>query len=164
MSDDTEKKADASSQQSSDKTKSYSEEEFKAVVAQRDEIKKKLRDIEEAERKVSEAKKVEDGKAKELLAEKEKLLEVANSQLENLKKNMDALRQELIGKIPDPELKALAEKLPDLADIQKLVEKSQQKSPITFQGKGAADTGGSGIKAKDMIDWQRQMQEKGLGV
>ena len=163
MSDDTEKKADASSQQSSDKTKSYSEEEFKAVVAQRDEIKKKLRDIEEAERKVSEAKKVEDGRAKELLAEKEKLLEVANSQLEILKKNMDALRQELIGKIPDPELKALAEKLPDLADIQKLVEKSQ-KSPGTFEGRGASDLKGSGIKAKDMIDWQRQMQEKGLGV
>lgn len=69
--------------------KTYSEEVVKELIAQRDEVKRKLREREEADKKVTDAKLQEEGRYKELLEAKEKRL----AELEGLAKEVEAYRQ-----------------------------------------------------------------------
>ena len=99
--------------------RTYSESEFKEVIAARDEAKRKLREREEIEEKAKQAKLLEEGKLKELLQAKEKELEGLDSLKEKLRKleekesrllEAEAKRKEaLLQKLPEEKRKLYSE-------------------------------------------------------
>lgn len=91
--------------------RTYSESEFKEVIAARDEAKRKLREREEIEEKAKQAKLLEEGKLKELLEAKQKEIESLSALKEKLAKfeEREAKRAEAEAKHKE----ALLAKLPE---------------------------------------------------
>ena len=132
--------ADAASKQ----VKTYSEEQFKELIAERDKAKDKLRKIEDAAKKAEEAKLIEDGKLKEALALKEKELAEALALKEELEKfrAADAARKE-----------ALLKELPEgKREIYKNLSTDQLSDIVETLNAGSPNQGvrqGPGEKSKD---------------
>lgn len=111
--------------------KTYSEEEFKKAVAERDKAKTKLREREEEDRKAAEAKTIEDGKLKEVLAARD-------AELTELRKKIDAVeaarqerRAKALDRVADPVLRKFAEKLTDAEEILEFLETLEAKKLTT---------------------------------
>lgn len=102
--------------------KTYSEEEFKKVVAERDKAKAKNRETEEKEKKAAEEKAIEEGRLKEVLAQKESLLADAHKKLEAVETARQVSRQRVLDGITDPNVKRFAEKMGDESDIRDFLE------------------------------------------
>lgn len=120
--------------------KTYSEEVVKELIAQRDEVKRKLREREEADKKVTESKLLEEGKLKELLAAKEKEL----SDLAPLKDKVakyeameQAQREKLLKELPK-EKRELYASVPTEV-LQDMVEQLKVKETTTVSKPGTAD-------------------------
>jgi len=122
--------------------------DFEALKKERDEAKKRLREIEKAEearlaeeKKRVEQQQIEQGKTKEVLestrkdleAEKLKTQELAEKAAAYEKQQAD-LRTQLLEKIPDEDIRSIAVNLP-LADVQKLVDKLTTEKPQTASPK-----------------------------
>jgi hypothetical protein len=103
--------------------KTYPEEVVKELIAARDELKRKLRDHDDAKKKSEEQKLAEAGKLQELLQAKDKeLAELMplKEEIEQYRKEKAEQREQLLKKIPKDD-RALFEGTP-LAALQKAVE------------------------------------------
>jgi hypothetical protein len=119
------------------KSRTYSESEFKEVVAARDEAKRKLREREEAEQKIQQAKLLEEGKLKELLEAKNKEIESLSNLKDKLAKfeEREAKRAEveakhkesLLAKLPE-EKRTLYADVP-LEALEDVVQSLTQPDP-----------------------------------
>lgn len=124
--------------------KIYNEDQFKEVIASRDEAKRKLREHDEAEKKAKDEKMIADGKLQELLKEREDELaqeRQAKAQLAEkagaYEAQQKALREQALGKITDPRARAIAEKLPGVADVLEFAELHIQQQKLGVdQSKG----------------------------
>jgi len=119
---DAEAKAKADAEASKSATKSYSEEQFKELIAERDKAKEKLRKIEEDKKKAEETKAIEEGKLKEVLASKEAELAAANKKAEAYEAQQTKLRESYLSKLSDED-KELASDIHDLDRLKKFVDK-----------------------------------------
>jgi hypothetical protein len=117
--------------------RSYSEEEFKKLVSERDKAKERLRLIDEAAKKAEEEKLVTEGKAKELLAQKEAELSDLKAKATAYEEQERTLRESMTAKLTDEADKLVAPKL-SVAELTKLVELRQQKQAGPYTGKGTA--------------------------
>lgn len=166
MSDDI-KKAEAKQTESDDKSekkerdpvRTYSDEAFKQLIAERDEAKKKARAYEEAEKKLADEKLLSEGKAKELLEAREKELADVKLKAEALEKAEAERKQRLIGLITSESIKGIAQKLTS-NEIEALVKEQEQKVK-TDAGKHPT-TGLLDEEVKDFRDWQAKLMAKGL--
>ena len=151
MSDDEKKAAEvaaakAEAEAAEKKAKQYSEEDFKAVVAQRQELKARLAAIEDAQKRADENKKVEEGKVKEVLAQRDAELDATKKQLEETSTKAKAfedqqskIREQAINKLTDDKLKALAGKLSNVDDVLEFVNIHTESKVATFADKSKKD-------------------------
>ena len=115
-----------------------SEEEFKKLIAERDKAKERLRLIDEAAKKTEEEKRIAEGKARELLAEKEAKLVELEAKAKQYEEQQGKLRESLLGKLTDEADKIAGENIHDLDKLARYVELRSQNSGGPFSGKGAA--------------------------
>ena len=115
-----------------------SEEEFKKLIAERDKAKERLRLIDEAAKKTEEEKRIAEGKARELLAEKEAKLVELEAKAKAYEEQQGKLRESLLGKLTDEADKIAGEAISDLDKLSRYVELRSQNSGGPFGGKGAA--------------------------
>ena len=134
--------------------RTYSESEFKEVIAARDEAKRKLREREEAEEKIKQAKLLEEGKLKELLEAKQKELESLQPLKDKLAKleakeaqllEAEAKRKEsLLAKLPEEKRKLYSEAslsiLEDIVASLAQVDPTKGLKPGTSQPDKAYDS------------------------
>ena len=145
----------AAAEVAGNKSKTYSEEAFKELIAERDKAKKQLRAIEDAQRKTDEAKLVEAGKLREALD----LKEVELKELLPLKEEIERYRAQELARHD-----ALLEQLPeakralykDLSSEQLagLVEEFKTPDPTKGirPGKGAADKDFSELTSEEKTE------------
>ena len=139
-------------------TKTYSEEEFKKVIAERDKAKEKVRLIEEAEKKALEAKAIEEGKAKEMLAAKDAELATVKAKAEAYEAMQEKLKKQALEKVP-PELRHIAEKL-SAEDALEFADKLSTNKVKPFTEKGAPHA--EPQKFTSATEWERTLRSKGL--
>jgi len=125
--DGPEKKADADSQAKD--TRTYSDEEFKKVIAERDKAKERLRLIDEDARKKIEAEQLEKGEAKKLLEQKETELAELRKTKESYEKQQATLRDSYINALPDEADRMAAKYIPDIAELKEFVDKKVKPGP-----------------------------------
>lgn len=120
-------------------------------------------------KKAADAKAIEDGKSKELLAQKELELTQAKKEREELEKKATAyeaqqkkIRDGAIEKIKDPDLKKIAEKLPDVQDVVDFVDKLEKTKPGVYTGKSAGAGGNGKPVFKDRQEAESYYREQGL--
>ena len=147
MSDDVkgseEQKQPAEAGAGEKQTKTYSEEQFKELVAQRDDLKKRLRTFDEAEAKrkaeadsSANQKAIEEGKAKETLKKLEDGLKSADDKIKTYEEQLAKLRETLVSKLTDAVDHEVATKIPDLDTLTKFVEARTQAADGPAGGKG----------------------------
>jgi len=126
---------DTVGQNQADHLKIAADAELKKVIGQRDELKAKIREIEERDKKASEDKLAAEGKLSELLTSTKAELEAERKKLADLsqkaeayEKQQEELRTQLLAKVTDDDIRAVLAKAP-LADIQKIVDKFTQEKP-----------------------------------
>lgn len=122
----------------------------------------------EEEKKVSESKQIEDGKVKELLAQRDTELEKSRKEKEELlaqnktyEQSQAKIRENALSKIKDLEFKKVAEKLPTVEDVLDFTEKLITKKISTFTDKispGQSEP----IKYKSAREWEQDLRSKGL--
>jgi hypothetical protein len=145
--------------------RTYSESEFKEVIAARDEAKRKLREREDIEAKAREAKLLEEGKLKELLQAKEKELEGLDSLKEKLRKleekeakllEAEAKRKEmLLQKLPEEKRKLYSEAT--LSILEDIVQSLQTTDPTKASKAGNSEPSKTyeSYTQEELVDMQR---------
>lgn len=148
--------------------KSYSEEEFKKVVAERQEAKAKLKEfevriaaIDEEKKKASEKDLTKD----QLIAQREQELAALKAEKDTLtadvakyREKQEALKKSLLEKITDADLKKLGEKL-DVDELTIFVEKVTGNKFAGTQ-KGSLDKQAPTFKT--FSEWEKYMKENNL--
>ena len=119
MSDDTTKPADAQPNQTADPVAQVPEswrDEFKSVIAQRDQLKAKMRAIEEAQAKADAEAMAKRGEFEKLAKQREEEVKALKAQLESTTKNFEKSQR-------ISELKAVAKEagVKDIEDVLKMV-------------------------------------------
>jgi hypothetical protein len=164
---DAEAKAKAEADAKDKGQKTYSEEAFKQLIAERDAAKEKARlyDEEKAKaeaeaKKASDEKAIAEGNAKKLLAEREAALTEAQKKLTAYEEADKATRQAAIGRLTDPKLKEVAEKLPTTADVLGFVELATNSKVNPFNA-NPQKTEGEPKKYKSAYEWAKDLQAQG---
>lgn len=158
VSDETKPVADAPVNTASPKT--YSEEEFKKAVAERDKAKERLRLIDEETKKAAEAKAIEEGRIKEILADREAKLAEAEKKAKAYEESQAKVREKALANIKDPELKKFAEALPSVEMVLEFSEKVTQTKITPFTDK-TPPAAGEPIKFKSAREWEKTLREQG---
>ena len=114
--------------------KTYSEDEFKKVIAERQEAKEKARKYEEEKQKAEEEKAIADGKLADVLATTKEENKALKAFKEAREEEDRAMREELIGKLSDDD-KEIATDIANLSKLRKFVDKQTQAQSLN-QGKG----------------------------
>jgi hypothetical protein len=120
--------------------RTYSESEFKELIAQRDAVKNKLREREEADKKASDAKLLEEGKLKDLLTAREKeLADLAplKDKVAKYEAAETAQREKLLKEIPKEKRDLYASV--SLEVLQDMVEQLKAKEGTTASKPGSSD-------------------------
>lgn len=168
MSDDNkatdvvEKKAEADSQKQSQETSNAADAEKKELIAQRDKLKAKLREIEEKDKKAAEAKAIEEGKIKDVLASRESELAELRKKVEAVEAANQAQRAKALERVPD-EMRKFAVNMSDAAEILEFADKIAEKKLTTHTDKSKATTA-EPQKFKSGHEWQRAMLDRGVGT
>jgi hypothetical protein len=164
VADTTVREAEAAVQQQAEKSKSYSEEEFKKLIGERDKAKERLRLIDEAAKKATEEKQIQDGKAKELLAEKEARLVELEAKAKAYEDQQGKLRESLLGKLTDEADKIAGESIQDLDKLSRYVELRSQNKGEPFAGKGQGKPGKLDIHSlgKNYGEIEAELRRRGL--
>lgn len=126
MADATDQKdgADASTEP---KAKVWTDDEVQKIIKERDAAKKKAQAKEDAEKAALEAKMLEEGKTKELLAQREAELAEARREAEEAKQYKAAKREALLSKLSDDD-KEFVDGM-SLDKLERFVEKQSQNKP-----------------------------------
>ena len=165
MSDDknvpegTETKVDTKSQQDT----SAAEAEKKELIAQRDKLKAKLRDIEEKDRKAAEEKAIEEGKLKEVLSSRDAELAELRKKVETVETARQVERQKALDRVVDPGLKKFAETMPDASMILEFIDALAEKK-ITTHTSNDKKTAPEAPKFRNFKDWEDAVSESGGGL
>lgn len=130
-------KADAEAQKKVDEKKTWPDDEVKKIIEERDKAKEKARKYDEEKRKTEEAKAIEEGKLKDVLAQKEVELSEALKKAEAYEAQQKALRDGLLSKVNDPKLKSIAEEL-SISKLQEFVDTLNTEKGNPFSGKHGA--------------------------
>lgn len=125
-SDEQQKKSDDSSEK---QQKVWTDDEVQKIIKERDAAKKKAQAKEDAEKAALEAKMIEEGKTKELLAQREAELAAALKEAEEARQFKTAKRESLLSKLSDDDKEIAAEL--SLDKLEKFVEKQTKTSPNT---------------------------------
>ena len=161
---DAEVKVKADAEASKSATKTYSEEQFKELIVERDKAKDKLRKIEEDRKKAEEAKAIEEGKLKEVLASKEAELAVANKKAEAYEAQQQKLRESYLSKLSDED-KELASDIHDLDKLKKFVDKiTPQQAESKSQEKWKPGSKVDKPTFKNATEFYKYLDENGLRV
>jgi hypothetical protein len=161
VADATQTAADAQAGKNS-ASKSYSEEEFKKVIEERDKAKEKARKYEEADKKAAEQKAVEEGRIKELLTQREAELDAVKKKAEAYEAQQSKLRESLIAKLPDGIDKEVGVTIPDLDKLTKFVESRTHQQAKTYDAKQKSAEGEQ-ITFKTQKEWEDYMVSSGKG-
>lgn len=149
--------------------KTYSEEEFKKVVAERQEAKAKMKEFESKIAEIEEAKKKaaeKDLTKDQLIAQREQELAALKAEKETLvveatkfREKQEALKKSLLEKITDADLKKFGEKL-DVDELSTYVEKVTGEK---FAGtkRGSLDTNNV-PDFKNFDEWEKFAKAQGL--
>jgi septal ring factor EnvC (AmiA/AmiB activator) len=113
---------------------SEAEAELKKVIAERDKAKAKLREREDEDRKALEAKAIEEGKIKELLATREAELAELKKYRDSVEAEKQARRAKVLDGIADPEVKKFAEKMSDASEIIEFTKLVEERKLTTHTG------------------------------
>jgi len=168
MSDDTkavetaEPKVDTRVQQDT----STADAEKKELIAQRDKLKAKLREIDEAKKKAEEDKAIEEGRLKEVLQSKEAELKELRTKMEAVETARQESRQRALDKVTDPDMKKFAEKMSDASEILDFVEtvnRMKGDKLTTHTGKERM-TAPEVPKSKSFREWEQRMNNPGGGL
>lgn len=153
-----------------DKTVPY--HRFKEINDKYKELDAWKRERETAERQAKEAEMLEQKRFQELL-------QARDSELETLKKERDQLatkaqsfeqqekkiREEALKRITDPDVKKLAEKLPEVSDVVAFVEKFESSKGSPFQGKpssaGVDNNPLKPTKGESYQQWEARVRSSG---
>lgn len=117
--------ADASTET---KAKVWTDDEVQKIIKERDSAKKKVSAKEESDKAALEAKMIEEGKTKELLAQREIELAEARKEAEEAKQYKNAKRDSLLAKLSDDD-KEFVDGM-SLDKLERFVEKQNQNKPI----------------------------------
>lgn len=152
--EEAKKAAEAAGKKSDDKT--WSDDEVKKIIAERDKAKEKLRVQDEEKRKAEEAKAIEEGKLKEVLASKETLLAEVQAKLTAYQEAEKADRETLLSQIKDEGDKKIGSEL-STANLRLYVEKiSKTSGPSEKRGAlGGGDGDDSPYKRKSGETYQQ---------
>ena len=174
MSDDKEKgseeqgKAGDTASSKAVEPKTWEDSEVKKIIAERQEFKQKLREIEEAKQKADEQKAIEEGETKKILEQRTAELATERKQREALEEKAQKyeeqqtqMRVKALERIADKDLRAIAEKLPDLSDVVAFADKyeSSQAGPATGKGakKGAESNPLKRLPGETWTQYQRRV-------
>lgn len=129
-------KADADANKKDDNPKTWADAEVRKIIEDRDKAKQQLRAVDEEKKKAGEQKAIEEGKLKEVLAQKEVELAAAQKKAQAFEEQQTALREGLLAKITDPKLKSIAMEL-SIAKLQEFTESinTDKGSPFSAKGK-----------------------------
>lgn len=141
--------------------KTYSEEEFKKVIAERDKAKEKVRKIEEDEKKALEAKAIEEGKLKEVLTAKEAELEAMKAKAAAYEASQAKLKEQTLAKITDEKMRSVAAKLPTVEDVMEFADNLNKTTAKTFTDKAPTHPS-EPTQYKNAREWEKALREKGL--
>lgn len=145
------------------KEKTYPEDVVKELIADRDKLKAKLRGVEEKEKKESEQKAIEEGRIKEVLAQKEQALADAQKRLDAITARDAEARKRALEKVTDPALKKFAEKFETAEEILDFVETVAKQKPTTHSA--LAPRGANGGPAfKSPADYLARGQREGWSI
>ena len=164
VADTTVQAAEAEAQKQAEKSKTYSEEEFKRLIGERDKAKERLRLIDEAAKKASEEKQIQEGKAQELLAEKQKRLDELEAKAKLYEEQQGKLRESLLGKLTDEADKIAGEAIVDLDKLSRYVELRSQNKGEPFAGKGQGKPGKLDVSSlgKNYGEIEAELRRRGL--
>jgi hypothetical protein len=155
-SDEQQKKADAGTEQA----KTYDENYVKELIAERDKAKDKARKFEEQRKKEEEQKAIDEGRLKEVLAQRESELADAKKKADLFEQQQIKLREQLINKLPEDE-REFASDINDLDKLSKYVEKrtTETTTGALVTGKQRKEAGKPEFKNAD--DIYNYMQKQG---
>ncbi len=144
--------------------KTYSEEQMKELIAERDKAKEKLRKIDEEKKKLDEQRLVDEGKTKELLTQRESELLEARKKAEKLDTYEKTRREILEGKLLDDD-KPFTSSM-DLDTLEKFVEKQSKQSQHQQHSTEKWKPGSSKQKPvfKTAAENAKWLKEQGLAV
>jgi hypothetical protein len=154
VTDVTETKVDTKSQEHT----SAAEAELKKVIAERDKAKAKLREREEEDRKAADAKTIEEGKIKELLASRDAEVAELKKYRDSVEAERQAQRVKVLEGIADPEVRKFAEKMSDAPEMLEFLKLVEEKKLTTHTSKGIV-TAPEKPKFKDFHSWEAQFNE-----
>lgn len=115
-------KADAETK----KEKTWTDDEVQKIIKERDSAKKKAQAKEDAEKALQEQKMIEEGKTKELLAQREAELAEARKEAEEARAYKTAKREQLLSKLSDDD-KEFVEGM-SLDKLERFVEKQTKQT------------------------------------
>ena len=153
-------KAEAEAGNKLDSQKTWPDDEVRKIIEERDKAKQKLRSIDEANKKSEEQKAIEEGKLKEVLADKEAKLAEALKKAQAFEDQQKVFRDGLLSKITDTKLRAIAEEL-SIAKLQEFTESINSDKGNPFSAKGQSTTTKSDFERLDKETWpeyQARMQ------
>jgi len=130
-------KADAEAQKKPDEKKTWPDDEVKKIIDERDKAKEKARKYDEDKRKAEEAKAIEEGKLKDVLAQREAELTEARKEADAYKLQQSTFRDGLLSKVNDPKLKSIAAEL-SIPKLQEFVDTLNTEKGNPFSGKHGA--------------------------
>jgi hypothetical protein len=138
--DAEQKKEDSSSEQ---KQKTWTDDEVQKIIKERDTAKKKAQAKDDAEKAATEAKMIEEGKTKELLAQREAELAEAKKKADEYDLYKASKRNQLLSRLSDDDKEFAVDM--NLDKLEKFVDKqlkqtTQQASPPSGQWKHGTNT------------------------
>lgn len=159
-SDEQQQNADAGA----GKGKTWTDDEVQKIIKERDAAKKKAQAKEEAEKAALEAKMIEEGKTKELLAQREAELAEAKKKASEFDQYKAQKREGLLSKLSDDDKEIAAEL--SLEKLEKFVEKQSQKSQQQTQETPKYKPGSPGSLPtfKNHSEFQKFMKDNDLLV
>jgi len=161
VTDVTEPKVEPKTQKDANEALLAAEAEKKEIIAQRDKLKAKLREIEDKDKKAAEDKAIEEGKLKDVLTNTQAQLADAQKKLETVEAVRVARRQKVLDGIADANLKKFADKMGDAEDIQEFLD-TLSTTKITTHNAQRPNGGPPEKKYKDAREYLQEQQGGGL--
>lgn len=158
-SDEQQQKPDGDAEKKQGKV--WTDDEVQKIIKERDAAKKKAQAKEEAEKAALEAKMLEEGKTKELLAQREAELAEAKKKAEEYDRYRTQKREALLAKLSDDD-KEIAGEL-SLEKLEKFVEKQNPKQQQD-QPKYKPGSSTQRPKFKNAEEFNKWLKEQGLAV
>lgn len=142
--------------------KVWTDDEVQKIIKERDSAKKKAQAKEDAEKAAIEAKMLEEGKTKELLAQREAELAEAKKEAEEARQYKAAKREALLSKLSDDD-KEFVDGMP-LDKLERFVDKQSKNTTQPPNSKNKPGDGLSKPKIRNAEENAAWLRSQGLAV